>query len=172
MHKETNSQSLFEFDKSFNKTIIGTDEAGRGPGAGGVFASAVFFEKVTPKLIEELSILNDSKQLSPKKREYLYDFVKNESINKTVCIEVEEIEKTRGINIINNFEKLLTKVSLIGGFFAAILAVLPTLVNNYTPLKGIQFGGTSVLILIGVGMDFSKQLDSQLVMRHYQGFLK
>ena len=70
------------------------------------------------------------------------------------------------------FEKILTKVSIIGGVFAAILAVLPTLVNNYTPLKGIQFGGTSVLILIGVGMDFSKQLDSQLVMRHYQGFLK
>jgi preprotein translocase subunit SecY len=70
------------------------------------------------------------------------------------------------------FEKILTKVSIIGGVFAAILAVLPTLVNNYTPLKGIQFGGTSILILIGVGMDFSKQLDSQLIMRHYQGFLK
>ena len=70
------------------------------------------------------------------------------------------------------FEKLLTKVSLIGGIFAAILAVLPTLVNNYTAFKGIQFGGTSVLILIGVGLDFSRQLDSQLVMRHYQGFLK
>jgi preprotein translocase subunit SecY len=56
--------------------------------------------------------------------------------------------------------------------FAAILAVLPTLVNNYTAFTGIQFGGTSVLILIGVGLDFSRQLDSQLVMRHYQGFLK
>ena len=92
--KETNSKKLFDFDKTFKKTIIGTDEAGRGPGAGGVFASAVYFEKVTPKVIEKLSILNDSKQISPKKREYLYDFVKNESINHTVCIEVEEIEET------------------------------------------------------------------------------
>ena len=59
-----------------------------------MFASAVYFEKITPKLKENLSILNDSKQLSPQKREYLYDFIKNETINKTVCIEVDEIEKT------------------------------------------------------------------------------
>ena len=84
---------LFRFDKSFKKHIIGTDEAGRGPGAGGVFASAVYYEKITPKIKSELELLNDSKKLTPKKREYLYDFIKNESINETVCIEVEEIEK-------------------------------------------------------------------------------
>ena len=38
------SELLFQFDKSFNKTIVGTDEAGRGPAAGGVFAAAVCFE--------------------------------------------------------------------------------------------------------------------------------
>lgn len=70
------------------------------------------------------------------------------------------------------FERLLTKVSLIGGVFAALLAITPILISNYTDLQGIQFGGTSLLILIGVGLDFSRQLDSQLVMRHYQGFLK
>ena len=70
------------------------------------------------------------------------------------------------------FERVLTKVSLIGGLFAALLAVTPILISNYTDLSGIQFGGTSILILIGVGLDFSRQLDSQLVMRHYQGFLK
>ena len=69
------------------------------------------------------------------------------------------------------FEKVLTKVSLIGGIFAAILAVLPILISN-TSLQGIQFGGTSLLIMVGVGLDFSRQLDSQLMMRHYQGFLK
>lgn len=88
-----NSGKLFEFDKEFKKIIIGTDEAGRGPAAGGVFASAVYFNNLTPKLLEELSVLNDSKQLSAKKREYLYDFIKNETINETICIEVEEIEK-------------------------------------------------------------------------------
>lgn len=69
------------------------------------------------------------------------------------------------------FEKVLTKVSLIGGVFAALLAILPILISN-TGLQGIQFGGTSLLIMVGVGLDFSRQLDSQLVMRHYQGFLK
>ena len=69
------------------------------------------------------------------------------------------------------FEKVLTKVSLIGGVFAAILAVLPILISN-SSLQGIQFGGTSLLIMVGVGLDFSRQLDSQLVMRHYKGFLK
>jgi len=69
------------------------------------------------------------------------------------------------------FEKLLTKVSIIGGLFAAVLAVLPILMSN-TNLQGIQFGGTSLLIMVGVGLDFSRQLDSQLIMRHYQGFLK
>ena len=69
------------------------------------------------------------------------------------------------------FEKVLTKVSLIGGVFAALLAILPILISN-SQLQGIQFGGTSLLIMVGVGLDFSRQLDSQLVMRHYQGFLK
>ncbi|WP_195430747.1 preprotein translocase subunit SecY [Clostridium sp. D46t1_190503_E9] len=69
------------------------------------------------------------------------------------------------------FEKVLTKVSLVGGVFAALLAILPILISN-TQLQGIQFGGTSLLIMVGVGLDFSRQLDSQLVMRHYQGFLK
>lgn len=95
---EKDSTQRFEFDKEFKKTIIGTDEAGRGPGAGGVFASAVLFEKLDKELIEKLSILNDSKQLTAKKREYLYDVVKNETINSTVCIEVDEIEK---YNILN-----------------------------------------------------------------------
>ena len=88
-----NSKTLFDFDTTFDTTIIGTDEAGRGPAAGGVFASAVYFPKVNNKILDELSILNDSKKLSAKKREYLYDFVLNETINKTVCIEVEDIEK-------------------------------------------------------------------------------
>jgi len=92
------SLALFEFDKQFNRPIIGTDEAGRGPGAGGVFAAAVFFEKITEGLIKDLEILNDSKKLTSKKRDSIYDVIKNNTLNKIVCIEVEEIEK---INILN-----------------------------------------------------------------------
>lgn len=92
------SELLFEFDKGFNTRIIGTDEAGRGPAAGGVYAAAVCFEKLTEGLIKDLEILNDSKKLTLKKRESIYDVIKNSSLNKIVCVEVEEIEK---INILN-----------------------------------------------------------------------
>lgn len=90
---------LFLFDKDFNaEFIIGTDEAGRGPGAGGVFASAVYFPDPNADLVQQLSCLNDSKKLSKKTREELYDIILENTINSTVCIEVEEIEK---INILN-----------------------------------------------------------------------
>lgn len=92
------SKTLFDFDKSYNKLIIGTDEAGRGPGAGGVFAAAVHFEKVTDSLIADLTILNDSKKLTPKKRDSIFETIKNNTINEIICIEVDEIEK---INILN-----------------------------------------------------------------------
>ncbi len=91
--KENNLKSLFDFDESYKKYIIGTDEAGRGPAAGGVFASAVYFPSDSKKIQDRLSILNDSKQLSASKREYLYDIILNETINETVCVEVDEIEK-------------------------------------------------------------------------------
>lgn len=92
------SELLFQFDKNFNTTIIGTDEAGRGPAAGGVFAAAVCFEKVTDGLIKDLAILNDSKKLTAKKRNSIYDVIKNSTLNEIVCVEVDEIEK---INILN-----------------------------------------------------------------------
>ena len=91
-------ENLFEFDKQFNTPVIGTDEAGRGPGAGGVFAAAVQFENITSGLIKDLKILNDSKKLSQKKRESIYDTIKNNTNNSIICIEVDEIEK---INILN-----------------------------------------------------------------------
>ena len=95
---------LFKFDKSFSDTVIGTDETGRGPAAGGVFAAAVYFPNKSKKLIENLSILNDSKQLSKKKRESIYDTIKNETINSIICVEVEEIEK---YNILNSSLKAM-----------------------------------------------------------------
>lgn len=98
------SQKLFEFDSEQGALIIGTDEAGRGPAAGGVFASAVYFREKSEKIIQELSILNDSKQLSKKKRESIYDLIKAGTINSTVCIEVEEIER---INILNSSLKAM-----------------------------------------------------------------
>lgn len=95
---------LFEFDKQFNQKIVGTDEAGRGPAAGGVYAAAVYFPEVTDGLVKDLEILNDSKKLSPKKRDSIYDAILNNTVNKIVCIEVDEIER---INILNSSLKAM-----------------------------------------------------------------
>ncbi len=89
---------LFSFDIEQKRIVIGTDEAGRGCGAGGVFASAVCFNKRSDELMEELAELNDSKKLSAKKREALFDIIKEKTVNSTICIEVDEIER---INILN-----------------------------------------------------------------------
>lgn len=89
---------LFSFDIDQKRIVIGTDEAGRGCGAGGVFASAVCFNNRSQELMEELTELNDSKKLSAKKREALFDIIKEKTVNSTICIEVDEIER---INILN-----------------------------------------------------------------------
>ena len=95
---------LFNFDKQFKMPVIGTDEAGRGPAAGGVYAAAVYFDKITDGLIKDLEVLNDSKKLTPKKRDSIYDVILNNTLNKIVCVEVDEIEK---INILNSSLKAM-----------------------------------------------------------------
>lgn len=77
-----------------------------------------------------------------------------------------------GQNTARHIEKVLTRVALLGGTFAGVIAVFPILLEGYTRFKGIYFGGTSLLIVVGVALDSLRQLESQLVMRHYQGFLK
>ena len=69
-------------------------------------------------------------------------------------------------------EKLLNRMAFFGGVIAAIIAVSPVLVANYTNFKGVEFGGTSLLILVSVALEMMRQLETQLTMRHYKGFLK
>lgn len=70
------------------------------------------------------------------------------------------------------FEKVLNRLSMIGGLVAAILAITPILVNNYTAFKNISFSGTAMLIMINVALEFTRKVESQMVVRHYKGFLK
>jgi preprotein translocase subunit SecY len=68
--------------------------------------------------------------------------------------------------------KISNRITLAGGIFLALIAVLPTMVIGLTGLKNIYFGGTSLLIVVGVALDTMKQIESQLMSRHYQGFMK
>ncbi len=72
----------------------------------------------------------------------------------------------------NYMEKVLTKVSIFGGAFAGVIVMAPIIAEAYTNFKGIYFGGTGLLIMVNVGIETVRQIESQLVMRHYQGFLK
>ena len=65
---------------------------------------------------------------------------------------------------------VISKLSLVGGIFLAIIAILP-MIANFTSLN-IAFGGTSILIVVGVALETIQQLESQLVTRHYKGFLE
>jgi preprotein translocase subunit SecY len=67
--------------------------------------------------------------------------------------------------------RVMTRITFVGAVFLAAVATLPTLIQGTTALQ-IGFGGTSLLIAVGVGLDTMKQLESQMVMRNYQGFLK
>ena len=65
---------------------------------------------------------------------------------------------------------IISKLTLFGGLFLAVIAILPMLLR-FTSLN-ISFGGTSILIVVGVALETVQQLESQLVMRHYKGFLE
>ena len=122
--------SLFDFDKGYG-VVVGTDEAGRGPAAGGVFAAAVYFPEVTDGLIQDLARLNDSKKLSESAREKLYDVIIENTVNSVVCIEVDEIEK---INILNSSLKAM-KLSCENVIKQAGLKDLITLVDGNKLIK-------------------------------------
>ncbi|MDO8685803.1 MAG: preprotein translocase subunit SecY, partial [Clostridiales bacterium] len=68
--------------------------------------------------------------------------------------------------------KVLTRITWFGGLFLAMVTVLPILLGKLTNINGLWFGGTAVLILVGVALDTIKQMESQMLMRHYKGFLE
>ena len=66
---------------------------------------------------------------------------------------------------------IISKLTWFGGLYLAIIAIIPMLVR-FIPGIDLAFGGTSILIVVGVALETIQQLESQLVMRHYKGFLE
>lgn len=71
-------------------------------------------------------------------------------------------------------DNILTKITLPGSIFLAIIAILPTFLSKLGVTSGLAqfFGGTSLLIVVGVALDTLQQIESHLTMRHYDGFMK
>lgn len=68
-------------------------------------------------------------------------------------------------------DRVLTRITLAGAIFLAFIAVLPFMASKLSGLN-IYFGGTSLLIVVGVALDTMKQLDAQIQERQYSGFMK
>ncbi len=66
--------------------------------------------------------------------------------------------------------KIISRITLIGAIFLGILAVLPIVVGQFSKIN-VSLGGTSIIIVVGVAIDTVKQIESQMMMRHYKGFL-
>jgi len=71
-------------------------------------------------------------------------------------------------------DNILTKITLPGSIFLSFIAILPAIIARMgvTPGFALFYGGTSLLIIVGVALDTLQQIESHLMMRHYDGFMK
>jgi preprotein translocase subunit SecY len=78
-----------------------------------------------------------------------------------------------GKTTVDYITRTLNRITLVGAIFLAAISVLPILFTTLSNLpQSIRIGGTSILIVVGVVLDTMKQIDSQLIKRHYKGFIK
>jgi preprotein translocase subunit SecY len=79
-----------------------------------------------------------------------------------------------GKQTVDFIDNILTKVTLPGSIFLGIIAILPAFAARMgvTPGFAMFYGGTSLLIIVGVAIDTLQQIESHLMMRHYDGFMK
>ncbi len=68
--------------------------------------------------------------------------------------------------------KVLSRITLAGAIFLGVIAVLPIFLNLGLNISNLSIGGTSILIVVGVALETVKELESQMLMRHYKGFLE
>jgi preprotein translocase subunit SecY len=68
-------------------------------------------------------------------------------------------------------KRILSRITLIGALFLSVIALVPLVYSKFTGMCGLSMGGTSIIIVVGVALETVKQLESQMMMRHYKGFL-
>lgn len=69
-------------------------------------------------------------------------------------------------------DRVMTRITLAGAIALALVAILPNFIAAATNIEGVYFGGTALLIAVGVSLDTMKQIEAMVIMRHYQGFMK
>ena len=68
-------------------------------------------------------------------------------------------------------DNVMTKITLAGAVFLAVVAIIPNFLGSITGVQGVYFGGTALLIVVGVALDTMQQIESLMVTRHYKGFV-
>ena len=73
---------------------------------------------------------------------------------------------------VDYIKRVLSKVTLIGSLFLGVIAVFPGVFGAISGIYGLTLGGTSIMIVVGVALETTQQIESQMMMRHYKGFLE
>lgn len=69
-------------------------------------------------------------------------------------------------------DRVMSRITLAGAIFLSLIALMPNVIGWVTGIEGIYFGGTALLIVVGVALQTMKQIESMVLMRHYHGFMK
>ena len=69
-------------------------------------------------------------------------------------------------------DRVMTRITFAGALFLALVAILPNFIGGITGIEGVYFGGTALLIVVGVALDTMQQVESLVLTRHYKGFVK
>ena len=69
-------------------------------------------------------------------------------------------------------DKVMSRITLAGAIFLSLIALMPHVIGWVTRIEGVYFGGTALLIVVGVALQTMKQIESMVLMRHYPGFMK
>lgn len=69
-------------------------------------------------------------------------------------------------------DRVMTRITFAGAIFLAFIAILPNFIGGITGIEGVYFGGTALLIVVGVALDTMQQVESLVLTRHYKGFVK
>ena len=77
-----------------------------------------------------------------------------------------------GRNTAQYLQRVLTRITIIGAVFLGIVAILPYIASSITGVSTLLLSATSMLIVVGVAIDTMRQLEAQLMMRNYEGFIQ
>ena len=68
--------------------------------------------------------------------------------------------------------RVLNKITMFGALYLSVIAIAPIITGNLVGYQSLAIGGTSVIIVVGVALETVKQMEAQMLMRHYKGFLE